>query len=68
MLREMAEITHGAAGGVADLDAIVKKIALLPEPRPMEKRIRLWSEWWCGAAILFLLTVYWTVRKLSGMI
>jgi len=68
VLREMAEITRGAAGGVSDLDAIIKKIALLPEPRPMEKRIRLWSEWWCGAAILFLLTVYWTVRKLSGMI
>jgi len=68
VLREMAEITHGASGGTADLDAIVKKISLLPEPRPMEKRLPIWSEWWAGAAILALLTVYWTARKLSGMI
>jgi hypothetical protein len=68
VLREMAEITHGASGNVSELDAIVKKIALLPEPKPMEKRTRLWSEWWCGAALLALLAGYWTIRKLSGMI
>ena len=68
VLREMAEITHGASGSVSQLDEIVKKIALLPEPKPMEKRIRLWSEWWCGAALAALLAGYWTIRKLSGMI
>jgi hypothetical protein len=68
VLREMAEITHGATGGVSDLDEIVKKIALLPEPKPMEKRFRLWSEWWAGAALVALLAGYWTIRKLSGMV
>ena len=68
VLREMAEITHGIAGGVSDLDAIVKKIALLPEPKPIEKRIHLWSEWWSGAVILAMLAAYWTARKLSGMV
>jgi hypothetical protein len=68
VLREMAEITHGIAGGVSDLDSIIKKIALLPEPKPVEKRFRLWSEWWSGASVLALLAAYWTARKLSGMI
>lgn len=68
VLREMAEITRGMAGGTSDLDAIVKKIALLPEPKPLEKRFPLWSEWWAGAALMGLLAVYWTLRKLSGMI
>jgi uncharacterized membrane protein len=68
VLREMAEITRGAVGGVADLDAIVGRIALLPEPKPLERRLRLWSEWWSGAAIMALLAAYWTARKLSGMI
>lgn len=68
VLREMAEITRGAAGGVSELDSILQKIALLPEPKPMEKRIQLWSEWWSGAGLLALLAVYWTARKLSGMI
>ena len=68
VLREMAEITHGASGTVSQLDEIVKKIALLPEPKPLEQRIRLWSEWWSGAVLIGLLAAYWTIRKLSGMI
>lgn len=68
ILREMAEITHGASGNVSQLDEIVRKIALLPEPKPIEQRFRLWSEWWAGAALVFLLAAYWTFRKLSGMI
>lgn len=68
VLREMAEITHGVSGNVTELDDIVKKIALLPEPKPIEKRFRLWSEWWAGAALMALLAAYWTIRKLSGMV
>lgn len=68
VLREMAEITRGASGNTSQLDEIVRKISLLPEPKPIEKRIRLWSEWWSGAALVFLLAGYWTFRKLSGMI
>jgi uncharacterized membrane protein len=68
VLRDIADITRGVSGGVADLDAIVKKIALLPEPKPVEKRLRLWSEWWTGASVLGLLALYWTARKLAGMI
>jgi hypothetical protein len=67
-LREIADITNGVSGGVADLDSIVKQIVLLPEPKPVEKRLRLWSEWWCGASVLGLLALYWTGRKLAGMI
>ncbi len=67
-LREIADITRGASGAAADLDAIVKQIALLPEPKPVEKRLRLWSEWWAGAAVLGLLAIYWAGRKLAGMI
>ncbi|HWB58903.1 MAG TPA: hypothetical protein VG733_05395, partial [Chthoniobacteraceae bacterium] len=68
VLREMSEITHGAAGNTSQLDEIVKRISLLPEPKPVEKRFRLWSEWWSGATLVFLLAGYWTFRKLSGMV
>ncbi len=68
VLREMAAITRGASGGTADLEKIVRQISLLPEPKPIEKRWRLWSEWWSGAALVALLAAYWTARKLSGMI
>lgn len=68
ILRELAGITEGASGTVDSLDQIVQRISLLPEAKPIEKRIRLWSDPWWGGAILFLLGVYWTGRKLAGMV
>jgi uncharacterized membrane protein len=67
ILRDIASLTGGASGGTADLDAIVRKMALLPEPRPIEQRIELWSQWYTAGAVLILLAAYWSARKLSGM-
>ncbi len=68
ILQEVANITHGAAASYDKLDDIVQKISLLPEPKPIEKRIRLWSDPWWGGLILFLLTIYWVGRKFAGMV
>ena len=68
VLREIASITLGQSGTVEDLDSILDQIALLPEPRPLEKRIRVWANPWWGGLILLLLGVYWTGRKMAGMI
>ena len=54
--------------GKLTLEKIVQKISLLPEAKPIEKRIRLWSSPWWGGLILFLLAIYWTGRKLAGMV
>ena len=67
ILRDIASLTHGISGATADLDAILNKIALLPEPRPIEQRVRLWSQWYTAVALLALFTTYWTARKLSGL-
>jgi len=67
ILRDIAALTHGIAGGTGDLDALLSQIALLPEPRPIEQRIPLWSEWYTAAALLALFAAYWTARKLSGL-
>jgi uncharacterized membrane protein len=67
LLRDIASLTGGASGGTGDLDAIVRKMALLPEPQPIEQRIELWSQWYTACAILILLAAYWSARKLSGM-
>jgi hypothetical protein len=68
ILREVANVTRGASGMIEDLDAIVEQIALLPEPQPIERRVRLWSDPWWGGFLLLLLGIYWTGRKLAGMI
>ncbi len=67
ILRDIAALTRGVAGGTADLDSILGKIALLPEPRPIEQRIPLWSEWYTAVALLTLFAAYWTARKFSGL-
>ena len=67
ILRDMAALTHAAAGGTADLDSILGRIALLPEPRPIEQRLHLWSKWYSAVALLGLFAAYWTARKLSGL-
>ena len=51
ILRELATITGGATGGIEDLKRIVEEISVLPEPKPMEKRTRLWCDPWWGGLI-----------------
>jgi hypothetical protein len=67
-MREIAAITHGAAFTVDDFGHAISQISLLPEPQPVEKRLRLWSDPLWGGAILLLLTLYWIGRKWMGMV
>jgi hypothetical protein len=68
VLREIAAITHGASVSADDLDKVINQISLLPEPQPIEKRLRLWSEPAWGGVILVLLIIYWIGRKWAGLI
>ena len=68
VLAEIASITGGESAGTDYLDELIKKISVLPEPKPAEIRTRLWSNPWWGGAILLLLVVYWTGRKLAGLV
>jgi uncharacterized membrane protein len=67
-LAELAQLTGGTSGSIGDLDSLVGRIALLPEPRPLEKRIRIWSNPWWGGLLLALLSLYWIGRKAAGMV
>ena len=68
ILREIAAMTHGASVSSDQLDKIISQISLLPEPQPIEKRLRLWSDPLWGGLILALLIVYWIGRKWAGLI
>jgi len=68
VLRELAGITGGELALTRGLNDVLRAITLLPEPKPIENRIRLWANPWWGGFILLLLTIYWTGRKLAGMI
>jgi hypothetical protein len=68
VLRELATITGGQSGAMDQLNSVVEAITLLPEPKPIEQRMRIWSNPWWGGLLLLLLAIYWTGRKLAGML
>jgi hypothetical protein len=68
ILREISAVSQGASFTPAQFDDVVKQISLLPEPGPIEKRVRLWSDPRWGGAILLLLTLYWIGRKWVGLV
>lgn len=67
-LREVASITRGECTGAEAFGAMVKRIAVLPESQPVERRFRLWCHpLWLGM-LAGLLTLVWAGRKLAGMV
>ena len=68
VLAEIARITRGQAGEMADLPALVAQIKALPKAADAEIRLALWSKWWWGLTLLTLLGIYWALRKWLGLI
>ena len=68
ILQELARITGGRSGGTESFSDILGELRALPEPEPFVKRTRLWSHPLWGLLIVLMLGIYWTGRKLAGMI
>ncbi|MEO5917701.1 MAG: hypothetical protein ABIS50_25950 [Luteolibacter sp.] len=66
VLEEMAKVSRGRIIQPAQLADLIKEITALPEPRPLENRIPLWSHWATVAALVILLGIFWIGRKLNG--
>lgn len=67
-LDELASITGGQLAGTEGLSEVVTALESLPEPKPREIRLRLWSNPWWGGFLLSLLAIYWIGRKILGLI
>lgn len=68
VLRELAGMTGGQWGGTDDLENLISSIQALPEPTPLEQRLRVWCHpWWCFGIVL-LCAMYWSGRKLVGVV
>ncbi|HEX7862436.1 MAG TPA: VWA domain-containing protein [Verrucomicrobiae bacterium] len=68
ILAEISALSGGHSTLISGLEQIVQQITVAPEPRDLEKRIRIWSSPWWGGLILTLLSIYWVGRKASGML
>lgn len=66
VLEEMARIARGRLIQPGQLAELAREIRALPEPRPIENRLALWSHWITIALMIGLLAVFWTGRKLNG--
>lgn len=67
VLAEMSRVARGRMIIPEQLGSIIREIHALPEPRPLETRIALWSHWVTLALVTALLSMFWIGRKLNGM-
>ncbi len=68
MLDEIARITRGRNASIHDVSEIIKEVAELPEPDPTIDRVLIWSHPLWGGAIVLLLALFWTGRKMVGVV
>jgi len=66
VLKEMAKVAKGRIVQPMQVADLIKEINALPEPRPMESRVPLWSNWGVLVAMIVLLGLFWVGRKLNG--
>jgi hypothetical protein len=68
VLEEIARISRGEMLDSPDLEKIRAFISALPDPEPIERRLRLWANpWWIGT-IFLLMSVFWVGRKMIGAV
>jgi uncharacterized membrane protein len=67
VLEEMSRVSKGRVIQPHQLAELIREINALPEPRPIETRIALWSHWATVAALVTLLGIFWAGRKMSGV-
>lgn len=63
---EMTKVARGRTLQADQIGDLIREIKALPEPRPLEKRIALWSHWAAVTFLIALLTAFWVGRKLNG--
>ncbi len=66
VLKEMAKVARGRVVQPIQVGDLIKEINALPEPRLMESRVPLWSNWAVLVAMVLLLATFWVGRKLNG--
>ncbi len=66
VLEEISRVSRGRSIIAEQLGELVGEIDALPEPKPIENRIPLWSHWATVLTMVCLLGIFWVGRKLNG--
>jgi hypothetical protein len=68
VLEEIARITRGSVLKNPAPAEIVARLAALPQPEPIERRVQLWCHPAALATMICLLGTFWIGRKMQGVI
>jgi hypothetical protein len=66
VIEEMSRVSRGRVVQASQLADIIAEIQALPEPRPLEFRVPLWSHWIVVTALVIWSGLFWVGRKLNG--
>lgn len=66
VLKEIAKVSRARSILADQLPELIGEINALPEPRPLENRIPLWSHWATLVLLTLLLAIFWVGRKFNG--
>jgi hypothetical protein len=68
VLEEIARVSRGEMIGLDRLEHVVQSLAALPEPAPAVRRVQLWCHPVAASVLIGMLCVFWTGRKMVGLI
>lgn len=66
VLQEISRVSRARSILPEQLAELISEIDALPEPKPLENRIPLWSHWATLMVLVILLGIFWAGRKLNG--
>ena len=66
VLEEISRVARARTILPQQLADLISEIDALPEPKPLENRIPLWSHWATLMVLVVLLGLFWAGRKLNG--
>lgn len=66
VLEEISRVSKARSILPDQLPELIREIDALPEPRPLENRIPLWSHWATIVVLVCLLGIFWVGRKFNG--
>ena len=67
-LLQLAQLTEGNSTSYENYTSVVKSLSFLPDPKPITLIHRLRTDTAWGLFLFGMLAIYWTGRKLVGMI
>ena len=68
LLSDISDLTRGDSRTYTKAGEVLSQISALKRREPDEDRFQLWANGWWAAFLLLMLAVYWTMRKVLGLI